>query len=169
MLTKLRLVVHLGGIKEVDALLGGGKVTSTFTTGRRILTALVLVAFLMPLGPAILSGGDDDDGFSGGGGHHDDDNGAPPGDNDDGHGGGWSLPPDFIERVRNLIKCIITCIELTLDCRQGCTPQCEAMFPGDQPAIDECWVSCQEGCTGQRKNCVAACKFEFSGETPELP
>jgi len=123
-------------------------VTSSFRTGRRILTAVVLVAFLMPLGPAIFSTGDDDD--------------------DHGGGGGFQLPPDFLEKVRNLIRCMITCIELTLDCRAGCTPQCEALFPGE-PGFGECWVACQESCTNQRKNCVAACKFEFTGETPGLP
>ena len=130
--------------------------TSSFRTGRRILTAVVIVAFLMPLGPAIFSTGGHH------GGHHDDDDHG-------GGGGGFHLPPDFLEKVRNLIKCIISCIDLTLDCRRGCTPQCQALFPNDSNAFGSCWVSCQESCTAQRKNCVAVCKFEFTGETPELP
>ena len=157
MLTERRLVVHLGGIKEVDALLGGGKVTRTFRTGRRVLTALVLVVFLMPLGPAVLST------------HPDDGSGNPKDDDHGGNGGVPTIPDEFVETVRTAVSCIVTCIELVTDCRAGCTPQCEAMFPGDQNAFDECWVACQESCTAMRQNCTTACRFEFTGETPELP
>ena len=125
-----------------------------WSTGRRALIALLIMALLAPLSPAVYSSGDDDDN-----GHH--------GDNDDDDG--FSLPPDFVQKIKNLIRCLISCIKLTLECRSNCTPQCAAVYAQGTPQFTACWNACQNSCTLQRQNCVAICKFEFTGVTPELP
>lgn len=127
-------------------------------TGRRALIALLIMALLAPLGPAV---------YSNGGHHGDDDDNGHHGDHDDDDG--FTLPPDFVMKIRNLIRCLISCIKLTLECRGNCAPQCSAVYPTGSAQYNACWSACQNSCTLQRQNCVAICKFEFTGVTPELP
>ena len=77
--------------------------------------------------------------------------------------------PDHKDQVRQFVRCMKTCNDLGLACRQNCSPQCDAIFPKPSPEFDACRAACVDSCDLQKVNCKAACQFEFKGVTPEIP
>jgi len=81
----------------------------------------------------------------------------------------WGQGNPDKEQVRQFVRCMKTCNDLGLACRQQCGPQCEAIFGHGTPEFSACRAACVDSCDLQKVNCQAACQFEFKGVTPEIP